>query len=124
MVPLFLATLVAVAQANQPPPPPPPSPPPPSLAPPAASATTVVPVAPEPPAPAESDEGEKASVTRGESGNDAFGDVTMSGFSLRTLSQVRYGGTFTDGGDADQQATVKDSDGWRVNRMFLRIAAV
>jgi hypothetical protein len=59
-----------------------------------------------------------------ESGNDEFGDMTMSGFSIRTLTQVRYAGTFTAAGaDPDSKATAQDNDGWRLNRMFLRLVA-
>src|SRR5204863_9307489 len=59
-----------------------------------------------------------------ESGNDAFGDAPLSGFSLRTLTQVRYRGTMTpNGAQPDELATAKDDDGWRLNRMFLRLVA-
>jgi hypothetical protein len=62
--------------------------------------------------------------TMTESGNDEFGDMTMSGFSIRTLTQVRYAGTFTAAApNPDSQATAEDNDGWRLNRMFLRLVA-
>jgi hypothetical protein len=121
MVTLFSA-LFGLLTAQVPPPPPPapeappaavlPAPPPPPVPPPA---PVLVPADAEP---------EKAVPFR-ESSNDAFGDAVMSGFTLRTLTEVRYGQTFTpdtrDGSDED--ATVKDNDGWRLNRMFLRLVA-
>jgi hypothetical protein len=60
-----------------------------------------------------------------DSGDDAFGDVNIAGgFSLRSLTQVRYAGTFTDGGTPDEIATARDNDGWRLQRQFLRLTAV
>jgi hypothetical protein len=60
-----------------------------------------------------------------ESSNDAFGDNVMSGFTLRTLTEVRYRQTFTlrTPNGSDEDATAKDNDGWRLNRMFLRLVA-
>jgi hypothetical protein len=58
-----------------------------------------------------------------DSGNDEFGDMTMSGFSIRTLTQVRYMGMFTATGEPDSKATAEDNAGWRLNRMFLRLVA-
>jgi hypothetical protein len=58
-----------------------------------------------------------------ESGQDEFGDMTVGGFSIRTLTQIRYAGTFAGAGDPDSQATAEDNDGWRLNRMFLRLVA-
>ncbi len=66
---------------------------------------------------------------------DAFGDTPRTGpFEVRTLTQVRFGQTFGLGyGDAfdsaanpdaertGASATVRNSDGWQINRMFLRL---
>src|SRR5438552_12023396 len=91
-----------------------PEPPPPAV-PPAPAAPALV-------QPAES-EPESAPLFH-ESGNDAFGDAPLSGFSLRTLTQVRYRGTLTPtAAQPDELATAKDNDGWRLNRMFLRLVA-
>jgi hypothetical protein len=96
------APVVAPAPAVAPAPPPAPSPP------------TLVPVEVDP---------EAAPLFR-ESGTDEFGDATLGGFTLRTLAQVRYRQTFTvSGAGHDEQATVKDNDGWLLNRMFLRMVA-
>jgi hypothetical protein len=94
----------------------------------AAQATSATPVPAKPPssapvtAPVEN-EPEPAALFR-ESGNDAFGDTTVSGFTMRTLLQVRFAKTVTDpGAQPDEQATAKDNDGWRLNRMFFRLVA-
>jgi hypothetical protein len=64
---------------------------------------------------------------------DAFGETGPNGmFSFRTLVQVRYGGTWASEAHEDPlmpgmpeggAAAAKDGDGWRLNRMFLRMVA-
>lgn len=112
MLSVFAALLhVTAAQADPSPPPLAPPPPPP----PAALAPTVA-------APVEA-ELEPASLIR-DASNDAFGDATLSGFTLRTLVQMRYGHTFTrDSASHDERATARDDDGWRLQRAFLRLVA-
>jgi hypothetical protein len=96
--------LVAAAQVASPPEPPMPPPEP----------VVAVPVEAEP---------EPAQLFR-DASNDAFGDATVSGFSLRTLIQMRYGHTMPrDSASGDERATVRDDDGWRLNRAFLRLVA-
>jgi hypothetical protein len=115
---LVLLAQVAPAAPESPPAPPPPPPPAPVVVPqpppPISVAPVVTPIEAEP---------EPAALAR-ESGNDAFGDTTVNGFTIRTLTQVRYRGSFTPkGATQDEYATVKDNDGWRLNRMFLRLVA-
>jgi hypothetical protein len=117
---------VAAAQAAPGPGDPPPPDPPPATVPLPAPTPATQPAAPPPPpaiaVPVEA-EPEPAPLFR-ESSNDAFGDTTMSGFSLRTLIQVRFGRTFQPGSaTADERATVRDNDGWRLHRAFLRLVA-
>jgi hypothetical protein len=60
-----------------------------------------------------------------DSGDDEFGDVNIAGgFSLRSLTQVRFLRTWPAGGNSDETATVRDDDGWRLQRQFLRLSAV
>jgi hypothetical protein len=132
MVSLILFGLLSaqVAPAPQEPPPPPapaaepaptlvtPAPPPP---PPPAPALSTTP--PPTPPPAVEPEAERAQPFHS-SGNDAFGDVAPGGFTIRTLTQVRYRGTFTPAlAGSDERATVQDNDGWRLNRVFFRLVA-
>jgi hypothetical protein len=119
---LVVLAFQPVAEPIPPPPPPPPPPPaapmppPPPPAPAAPPATLVTPVP-------EETEPEPPSLLR-ESGSDAFGDAPVSGFTLRTLMQVRYRATVTaPGANIDSEATAKDNDGWRLHRMFLRMVA-
>jgi len=58
-----------------------------------------------------------------ESGDDELGDLSLGAFTLRTLTQVRYAGTFTAPASPDSVATARQDDGWRLNRMFLRLVA-
>jgi hypothetical protein len=124
MVSLILFSLLSA----QDPPPPPPPPPEPVVAP-AGPATPAVPApaleAPPPPVPPPAIEAEpEPAQPFHSSGNDAFGDTTTGGFTIRTLTQVRYQGTFTPARDgSDEAATVQDNDGWRLNRAFLRLVA-
>jgi hypothetical protein len=58
-----------------------------------------------------------------ESGDDELGDLSLGAFTLRTLTQVRYAGTFTAPASPDSAATARQDDGWRLNRMFVRLVA-
>ena len=59
-----------------------------------------------------------------QSGTDEFGDTNLGGFTLRTLTQVRYRQSFTPASAGhDEMATAKDNDGWHLSRMFLRMVA-
>src|SRR5262245_13819035 len=105
-----LLLLATQAQAPTPTPTPLPAPPAP---PPEASPPEVSP--PEAP--------EEIPVVR-ESGNEAFGGApSMAIFSIRTLTQIRYRGTFDDAGTMDQTASAEQDDGYRLNRAFLRLTA-
>jgi hypothetical protein len=130
MVSLILYGLLTAQDPSAPQEPPPPPPP-------AAEPTPAAPAPPPPPAPAPAlstsppatppppvePEAERAQPFPS-SGNDAFGDVAPGGFTIRTLTQVRYSGTFTPArAGSDEAATVQDNDGWRLNRAFLRLVA-
>jgi len=116
--PILLGLLLAQDPATAPPPPP--TEPPPAAPAPAPALAAPPPSAPPPAAEAEP---EVAQPFRS-SGNDAFGDNTTGGFTIRTLTQVRYRGTFTPApAGSDERATVQDNDGWRLNRAFLRLVA-
>jgi hypothetical protein len=127
MVTLILFGLLTAQDVPPPPPPPPapvaepaPLPPPPPATTPAPSLSTTP--APEPP-PAVEPGAERAQPFHS-SGNDAFGDVAPGGFTIRTLTQIRYRGTFTPApAGSDERATVQDHDGWRLNRAFFRLVA-
>jgi hypothetical protein len=93
--------LFLILQPPEAPPPPPPAPPPPPPA----------PTLDEPPAPG----GPR------EASDDAFGDLTTAGLSLRTLTQVRYASTVPHAGTPDERATVQDGDGWQLHRLFVRL---
>src|SRR3954468_24608566 len=111
MVTLILFGLLTAQDVPPPPPPPPapvaepaPLPPPPPATTPAPSLSTTP--APEPP-PAVEPEAERAQPFHS-SGNDAFGDVAPGGFTIRTLTQIRYRGTFTPApAGSDERATVQ-----------------
>jgi hypothetical protein len=123
MVTLILVGLLTAQEAAPPPAPPEP---PPAVAP-AAPVTPApalaAPPPPVPPPPTVEAEPEPAQPFHS-SGNDAFGDTTAGGFTIRTLTQVRYRGTFTPApARSDERATVQDHDGWRLNRAFLRLVA-
>lgn len=117
----LLPALLALLIAQEPPPPPPAVP----VVPAPAVDPVPVPAPPPPPAPAGTVlESEPEPPAFREVTNDAFGDATLGGFTLRTLTQVRYRKTVTKSrASHDEQATVKDNDGWRLNRMFLRMTA-
>ena len=122
MVSPILLGLLLAQEPSAPPPPPETPPPAPAPAPPPAPALAAPPP-PAPPPPAVEAEPEAAQPFRS-SGNDAFGDTTTGGFTIRTLTQVRYRGTFTPAmAGSDEAATVQDNDGWRLNRAFLRLVA-
>jgi len=125
LVPALLGLLTAqVAPPVEPTPPPTPVqvPPAPAVDP----APVMAPAPPPPPAPpatALEAEPEAAPLFR-QSGTDEFGDTSVGGFTMRTLTQVRYRQSFTPAGAGhDEMATAKDNDGWHLSRMFLRMVA-